>query len=70
MARVQYQRAAQASGYRPQQVDERGLARLREEGNRRLEGMRTVADAEIEKRRRTLKTMRKEDANNLTPRSG
>ena len=62
MARVQYQRAAQASGYRPQQVDERGLARLREEGNRRLEGMRAVADAEIENRRRTLQAMKEDEA--------
>jgi len=63
MARVQYQRAAQASGYRPlEQGDELKLARMREEGNRRLEGMRTVADAELENRRRTLQAMKEDDA--------
>jgi len=61
MARIQYQGAARASGYRPQQVDERGLARLRQEGERRLQGMRAAADAEIEERRRMLQAM-KEDA--------
>ena len=61
MARIQYQGAARASGYRPQQFDERGLARLREEGERRLQGMRAAADAEIEERRRMLQAM-KEDA--------
>jgi hypothetical protein len=48
MARIQYQGSARASGYRPQQYDERGLQRLREQGDRRLQNMRAVADAEIE----------------------
>jgi hypothetical protein len=61
MARIQYQGSARASGYRPQQVDERGLARLREQGDRRLQNMRAVADAEIEDRKRMLQAM-KEDA--------
>ena len=61
MARIQYQGAARASGYRPQQFDERGLARIREEGERKLQSMRAVADAEIEERRRMLQAM-KEDA--------
>ena len=62
MARIQYQGAARASGYRPQQVDEeRKLARLRQEGDRRLQGMRAVAQAEIEERQRMLQSM-KEDA--------
>jgi len=37
MARIQYQRAAKAGGYRPQQVDERNIARLREETARQIE---------------------------------
>ena len=62
MARIQYQGAARASGYRPQQVDERGLARLREEGERKLRGMQAVADAEIENRRRMLQAMKEDEA--------
>lgn len=62
MARVQYQGAARASGYRPQQVDERGLARLREEGERKVRGMQAVADAEIENRRRALQAMKEDEA--------
>jgi hypothetical protein len=63
MARIQYQGAARASGYRPQQVDEeRKLARLRQEGERRLQGMRAVADAEMEERRRMLQAMKEDEA--------
>ena len=62
MARIEYQGSARASGYRPQQFDERGLARMREEGDRRLQGMRAVADAEIEERRRMLQAMKDDEA--------
>ena len=62
MARVQYQRAAQASGYRPQQVDERKLARIREAGQRRLEGMQAVAEAEIRNRKEVLQAMKENEA--------
>ena len=62
MARIQYQGAARSSGYRPQQFDERGLARIREEGERKLQSMRAVADAEIEERRRMLKAMQEDAA--------
>jgi hypothetical protein len=61
MARLQYQRAAKAGGYRPQQVDERNIARMREESNRVIEGMRRAANAEIESRREVARSM-KEDA--------
>ena len=61
MARIQYQRAAQAGGYRPQQVDERNIARMREESNRVIEGMQRAANAEIESRREVARAM-KEDA--------
>ena len=61
MARIQYQGAARASGYRPlEQGDERKLARIREEGERKVQSMRAVADAEIEERRRMLQAL-KED---------
>ena len=62
MARIQYQGSARASGYRPQQFDERGLARLREQGDRRLQNMRAIADAEIEERRRMLQAMKEDGA--------
>ena len=63
MARIQYQGAARASGYRPQQVDEeRKLARLRQEGERRLQGMRAVADAEMKERQRMLQAMKEDEA--------
>jgi len=59
MARIQYQGAARASGYRPlEQGDERKLARMREEGERKVQSMRAVADAEIEERRRMLQAMK------------
>jgi hypothetical protein len=61
MARIQYQRAAKAGGYRPQQVDERNIARMREETARQVEGMRQAANAEIESRREVARAM-KEDA--------
>ena len=61
MARLQYQRAAKAGGYRPQQVDERNIARMREETARQIDGMRQVANAEIESRREVARAM-KEDA--------
>ena len=61
MARLQYQRAARAGGYRPQQVDERNIARMREESSRVIDGMRQAANAEIESRREVARAM-KEDA--------
>ena len=62
MARIQYQRAAKAGGYRPQQVDERNIARLREETARQIEGMRQAANAEIESRREVARSMREDAA--------
>jgi len=61
MARLQYQRSAKAGGYNPQQVDERNIARMKEETSRQLDGMRRVADAEIQNRQRISQAM-KEDA--------
>ena len=58
MARLQYQGAARAGGYRPQQVDERNIARMREEAARQIEGMRQVANAEIESRREVARAMK------------
>ena len=62
MARLQYQRAAKAGGYRPQQVDERNIARMREESNRVIDGMRQAANAEIESRREVARAMKENTA--------
>ena len=62
MARLQYQGAARAGGYRPQQVDERNIARMREEAARQIEGMRQVANAEIESRREVARAMKENAA--------
>ena len=62
MARIQYQRAAKAGGYRPQQVDERNIARMREETARQIEGMRQAANAEIESRRDVARAMKENAA--------
>jgi hypothetical protein len=61
MARLQYQRSAKSGGYRPQQVDDRNVARLKQEASRQIEGMRQAFNAEIENRREVSQTM-KEDA--------
>ena len=61
MARVQYQRAARASGYRPQRTDDSAQRRRQEEADRTLQGMRTVANAEIEARREFLRQMKEND---------
>jgi hypothetical protein len=62
MARIQYQSAAKAGGYRPQQVDERNIARMREETARQIEGMRQAANAEIESRREVARAMKENAA--------
>ena len=62
MARIQYQGAAKAGGYRPQQVDDRNIARLREETARQIEGMRQAANAEIDSRREVAKAMKENAA--------
>jgi hypothetical protein len=62
MARIQYQGAARAGGYRPQQIDERNVARIRDETARQVDGMRQVAEAEINSRREVAKAMKENAA--------
>ena len=62
MARIQYQGFAKAGSYRPQQVDERNIARIREETARQVEGMRQAANAEIESRREVARAMQEDAA--------
>jgi hypothetical protein len=51
--RIQYQPSVPRGGYRPQQTDERKIARMREEAARQVQGMQRVADAEINRRTTT-----------------
>ena len=62
MARIQYQPAAQSGGYRPQQTDERKIARMREEAARQVEGMQRVANAELRQRQTDLDAMKADEA--------
>ncbi len=54
MKQVQYRRAAQSTGFRPVQVSGNEIARMREESNRVVQGMRDVRNAEIQQRESQL----------------
>lgn len=54
MKQVQYRRSARSSGFRPAQVSGNEVARMREESNRVVQGMRDVRDAEIQQRESQL----------------
>jgi len=54
MKQIQYRRAAQSSGFRPVQVSGSEIARMREESNRVVQGMRDVRNAEIKERESQL----------------
>ena len=58
MARIQYTPYTKAAGYRPQQVDQSNLARIREEGNRTLRAMQENAAAEINNRKEIAQQMK------------
>ena len=58
MANIQYQRSAQPGSYRPQQVDDRNIARLREEAARQIQGLQAQAKVEIENRERVSQAMK------------
>lgn len=60
--RIQYQPSVPRGGYRPQQTDERKIARMREEAARQVQGMQRVADAEIRSRERVLASMKEDEA--------
>ena len=62
MARIQYTPYAKSTGYRPQQVDDRNLARMREESQRQIEGMRQLAQAEIDNRKEIAQQMKADQA--------
>ena len=54
MKQVQYRRSAQSTGFRPNQVSDANISRMREESARVVQGMRDVRDAEIKERNRQL----------------
>jgi len=62
MARIQYTPYTKAGGYRPQQVDDRKLARMREESQRQIQGMRENAQAEINNRKEIAQQMKADQA--------
>ena len=60
MPRLQYTPYTKSSGYKPQQVDQSNLARMREEAQRTLNGMQRYAEADIQNRKEVL-AQEKED---------
>lgn len=60
--RIQYQPSAPGGKYRPQQTDERKIARMREEAARQVQGMQRVAEAEIRSREKVLASMKEDEA--------
>ena len=61
MARIQYRPASRSKGFRPQQLSTAGIARMREESNRLIQGMERRRRAEKDQRDQNLQAM-KEDA--------
>lgn len=54
MKQAQFRRSAQSPGFRPIQVSNANISRMREESDRVIQGMRNVRDAEIKNRERVL----------------
>ena len=54
MKQVQYRRSARSSGFRPAQVSGNEIARMREDSERVVQGMRDVRNAEIQQRESQL----------------
>ena len=57
MARIQYRPASRSKGFRPQQLSTAGISRMREEGNRLIQGMERRRRAEKEQRDQNLRAM-------------
>ena len=62
---AQYRRAAQSRGYKPRQVDQGNIQRMREESDRTARNMRERAEMEVSDRRRSL-AQQKEDQERFT----
>ena len=62
MARISYQPAGRSRGFNPEQLSTAGIARLREESNRIVEGMEKARRAEKEQRERELQALKENAA--------
>ncbi len=59
---AQYRRAAQSRGYKPRQVDQGNIQRMREESDRTARNMRERAEMEVSDRRRSLAQTKEDQA--------
>ena len=59
---AQYRRAAQSRGYKPRQVDQGNIQRMREESDRTARNMRERAEMEVSERRRSLAQQKEDQA--------
>lgn len=59
---AQYRRAAQSRGYKPRQVDQGNIQRMREESDRTARNMRERAEMEVSDRRRSLEQQKEDQA--------
>ena len=62
MPRLQYTPYTKSSGYRAQKVDDKNIARIREEGQRTLAGMQRYAEEDIKNRQELLRQTKEEQA--------
>ena len=62
MARIQYRPASRSKGFRPQQLSTAGIARMREESNRLIQGMERRRRAEKDQRDQNLQAMKENAA--------
>lgn len=62
MARIQYRPASRSKGFRPQQLSTAGIARMREESNRLIQGMERTRRAEKDQRDQNLQAMKENAA--------
>ena len=62
MTRIQYRPASRSKGFRPQQLSTAGIARMREESTRLIQGMERTRRAEKEQRDQNLQAMKENAA--------
>jgi soluble lytic murein transglycosylase-like protein len=62
MTRIQYRPSAQRRGFKTQQLSTEGIARMRDESNRLIQGMERQRNAEAEQRERERRAMAEDQA--------
>jgi|DEB0MinimDraft_6_1074348.scaffolds.fasta_scaffold09330_2 hypothetical protein len=62
MARIQYQPASRKKGFQPQEISSAGIARMREESNRLIQGLEKNRHAEMEQRDREFQALQSDAA--------